>query len=258
VPQAVEFRSGFRVPRLIENVHSVSPIDGRACRVDRLPDGRTSLVLRVLDDGRADLTVIGPRTRALLKEATGFVRAVELQFKPGWVTPLLGLPANELTDRFIALEAIWGRAASELVADLFVAKSVSELVARMERAFASRARYLFEPTSAPLARRAARLMESGNVRVDSVADHLGVTSRHLRRAFTENIGVSPKNFARSARLQRALRMLDTKTASAGVDWVHVASNAGYYDQAHLIADFRDLIGLTPGAFTRRARVARER
>jgi AraC-like DNA-binding protein len=65
--------------------------------------------------------------------------------------------------------------------------------------------------------------------------------------FTESIGIGPKDFARAARLQRAVRMTKTST-----DWGRIAADVGYYDQAHLIADFRDLVGLTPGAFAKRA------
>jgi transcriptional regulator GlxA family with amidase domain len=95
------------------------------------------------------------------------------------------------------------------------------------------------------------LLEGDQIRVESVANRLGVTSRHLRRAFTETIGIAPKHFARSVRLQRALRMV-----AASNDWSRVATDAGYYDQAHLIADFRELLGLTPGAFVKRNQHAR--
>lgn len=48
-------------------------------------------------------------------------------------------------------------------------------------------------------------------------------------------------------MQRAVRM-----AASSEDWVRIAADAGYYDQSHLIADFRELIGLTPGTFLKRA------
>lgn len=35
-------------------------------------------------------------------------------------------------------------------------------------------------------------------------------------------------------------------------WARIAVDAGYYDQSHLIADFQELVGLTPGAFLERA------
>lgn len=248
VLQTTEAVSTFPLSRFVESVQLVALMGDRARRVDRLPDGRTSLVFRVLEGGRrGDVTVMGPRTRALLKDATGFVQALMVQFKPGWSTPLLGVAAGELTDGFVMLEDLWGGSGRELVFELLGAKSMPERLDRIARALTSRAGSAFEPTSAPLARRAARLMEAGEVRVEHVADRLGVTARHLRRAFVENIGIGPKDFARSARLQRAVRMAATSS-----DWGRIAAEAGYYDQAHLIADFRDLVGLTPTAFSKRA------
>ena len=79
-----------------------------------------------------------------------------------------------------------------------------------------------------------------------MAKRLGVTTRHLRRAFIEGVGVGPKDFARTDRLQRAIRYAETSS-----DWGRIAADTGYYDQSHLIADFRQLLGLTPNAFLRR-------
>lgn len=234
--------------RIVESVQTVAPGRGRARRVDRLPDGRASLVFRVLDEGRpADLTVLGPRTRALLKDATGFVLAVMFQLEPGSSRPFLGVPAGELTDRLIALEDLWGRPTSDLCRDLQLSTSLPQMLDRLSRAFPLRLPHTPEPPSARLARHAARLLDQENVRVDGLADRLGVTTRHLHRAFMENIGIGPKDFARSARLQRALRLASTST-----DWCRIAVAAGYYDQSHLIADFHDLVGLTPSAFMKRA------
>lgn len=231
----------------VEDARAIVPVDGRA-RHAWLPDGRTTLVFRVLDGGRrGDVCVAGPRTHALFKDIHGLTRAAIFQLKPGWSVSLFGLAANALTDQILPLEEIWGRAGSDLYAELFATRDVPELVACVSRAFASRPRRDFEPAAARLARRATRLLEGGEARVEQVAEHLGVTPRHLHRAFTENVGVGPKEFARAARLQRALRMMTPSN-----DWGRIAADAGYYDQAHLIADFRKLLGVTPGAFVRRA------
>ncbi|WP_437673011.1 helix-turn-helix domain-containing protein [Sorangium sp. So ce131] len=238
----------FSLPRFVEDVRVIAPAAGRACHVDRLPDGRTTLVFRVIERGRkGDVCVAGPRTRALFKDATGIARAVMLQFKPGWSASLLGVAANALTDRIIPLEDIWGRSGGDLCYELLAARSLPEVLDRLSRAIALRTRQASEPASARLARRAVHLLEGDEVRVESVAERLGVTARHLRRAFTESVGIGPKEFARTVRLQRALRM-----AATSKDWARIAADAGYYDQAHLIADFRELVGLTPGAFLKRA------
>jgi AraC-like DNA-binding protein len=238
----------FSLSRFIEDIRVVVPVAGRALEVERLPDGRTTLVFRVIEEGRkGDLSVAGPRTRALFKHATGVERVVILQFKPGWSAPLLGVAASALTDRIVLLEDIWGRSGGDLCLELLAAPSLTHVIDRFTHALALRTRQTFEPASGRLARNAVRLLEGGEVRVESVAERLGVSARHLRRAFTENVGVGPKEFARTVRLQRAVRR-----AATSKDWARIAADVGYYDQAHLIADFRRLVGLTPGAFLKRA------
>ncbi|MFV8753829.1 helix-turn-helix domain-containing protein [Nannocystaceae bacterium ST9] len=235
-------------PHFIEDIRAVEADAGRSFEVARLPDGRTTLVFRAFDDGqRGDVAVAGPRTRAQFKHATGVARAVIVRFKPGWSAPLLGVTANALTDRIVLLDELWGRSGADLCRELLAAASLADVIDRLTRALSLRTPRPFEPASGRLARRAVHLLEAGEVRVESAAEQLGVSARHLRRAFKESVGVGPKEFVRALRLQRALRR-----AATSKDWARIAMDAGYYDQAHLIADFRRLVGLTPGAFLKRA------
>lgn len=250
MPIAMDAAPTFSLSRFVEDIRAVVPVAGRPFDVEWLPNGRTTLVFRVLEEGRrGDVTVAGPRTRAQFKNASGIARAVMVQFKPGWSAPLLGVAADTLTDQIVLLEDIWGRSGADLCLDLLAAPGLPDVMDRLTRALALRALRVaetFEPASGLLARRAVRLLEGGEVRVESVAERLGVTARHLRRAFKESVGIGPKEFARSVRLQRAVRR-----AATTKDWAAIAADAGYYDQAHLIADFRQLVGLTPGAFLKR-------
>lgn len=244
MPRPVDSAATFSLARFVEDVRVLVPVAGRIHRVEQLPDGRTNLHYRVMEGGRtADVTLAGPRTRALFKDPTGVAQVVSLRFKPGWAAPLFGVPASALTDRYVALEDIWGRSGADLCHELLAARSVPDVLGRLSRAIAVHSDRNDEPASASLARRAVRLLEEGEARVEHVAARLGVTARHLRRAFTESVGIGPKEFARTVRLQRAVRL-----AATSKDWAYIAACAGYYDQAHLIADFRDLVGLTPGAF----------
>jgi AraC-like DNA-binding protein len=229
--------------RFIEHVDEVPAGDTR--RLDRLPDGRTLLIFRAHDAGDGDLTLTGPRTQANFKASSG-VAAVIVRFKPGWSRALFGVAANELTDRYVSLSDAWGRPVDALCDELLAARGATEVVNRLSDAFARRSRDTFEPMSASLARRAVRLLEGDEARVDAVAARLGVTARHLRRAFVESIGVGPKEYARSVRLHRALRR-----AEASSDWARIATDVGYYDQAHLISEFRHLVGLTPVEYANR-------
>jgi len=234
----------FSIARFVEDARMVSPVRDEPFAIEWLPNGRTSLVVRVPEDGRGDAYVIGPRTRAKFKRATGFVRATVIQFKPGWSPSLFGVPANALTDQLVTLDELWGASSGDITTALVAARSVPAMLDRLSRAVA--ARTPFESASAGLARRAARMFEAAETRVQVVAQQLGVTARHLRRAFVESVGIGPKEFARGVRLHRAIR-----ESARSRDWGVIARDAGYYDQAHLIGDFRDLVGLTPSAYLAR-------
>lgn len=136
----------------------VSTVRDEPLVIDWLPNGRTSLVVRVTEEGRGDAYVIGPRTRAKFKRATGFVRATAIQFKPGWSPWLFGVPANALTDQLITLDELWGSASGDVTAELVAAHSVPAMLERLSRAVAVRS--TAESASARLARRAARMFEA--------------------------------------------------------------------------------------------------
>lgn len=240
----------MHIARCVEDVHVCAPDARGVFHVDSLPDGRASLVIRVTG-AHGDVSIAGPRTRAVYKRVTGVSRAIVVRFKPGWAPLFFGVPTGVLKDRIVLLDEVWGRSSGDVCADLATARTSAEAIERLGRAVAMRTKRDVEPTSAALARRAVRLLEDGEARVDRVAAQLGVTARHLRRAFVDNVGVAPKEFARSVRLQRALTFFG-HGATASRDWARIAVDAGYYDQAHLISDFKQLVGLTPSAFVQRA------
>lgn len=229
----------------VDAVRIVAPTPGIPHDIERLPDGKSMLVLRMLDDGTGDVSLLGPRTRALFKTATGVTRAVMIELQPGAAAALFGVPMNELVDRHVLLEDLWGRFGAELRDELLAMHSTAAIIDRLAQVFAAHVDHT-RISSTRLARRAVQVLERNDVhRVEEVAANLDVTARHLRRVFVESIGIGPKEFARCLRLQRAVRH------AATADWGRVAADAGYYDQAHLIADFHDLVGVTPSAYGRR-------
>jgi transcriptional regulator GlxA family with amidase domain len=80
-------------------------------------------------------------------------------------------------------------------------------------------------------------------RVADVATALGLTRRHLERAFHRELGLSPGAVSRTARLQRSLTALVHGTSLSAA-----AHSGGFADQPHLTRTMRDLVGLTPATF----------
>ncbi|GAA4540629.1 helix-turn-helix domain-containing protein [Pseudonocardia xishanensis] len=85
------------------------------------------------------------------------------------------------------------------------------------------------------------------VRVDQVAERLGVSARSVQRLARRHIGLGPLAVLRRYRLQEAAQRL---REDAGVTIAQVAADLGYADQAHLAADFRTALGGTPNAYRR--------
>jgi transcriptional regulator GlxA family with amidase domain len=80
--------------------------------------------------------------------------------------------------------------------------------------------------------------------VSTVAAELGLSERHLRRLFREAVGVSPKEFAKLVRFDRAISAAHEDVRA---NWASIAAATGYYDQAHLIGEFQSISGVTPRA-----------
>ena len=86
------------------------------------------------------------------------------------------------------------------------------------------------------------LLAAPSCSIDAVAVQTGWSRRQMERLFESRVGLEPKTFARLARFQSALRW---RREFPGRGWAEVAAACGYYDQAHLIAGFRQFGGEAP-------------
>ncbi len=172
-----------------------------------------------------------------------------IRLRPAGAYALLAGAVAEVSDRTHDLDALLGRAAAELAERCHGARSPE---ARLRCADAwLRARLAAPRRLDPaIAWSAAALEQSGGVLpIAALRAETGYSKARLAAAFRAQIGFSPKRYARIVRLRRAMALLHAGRLSA----VEVALDAGYADQAHMVSDFRDLTGLTPGAFTRAPR-----
>jgi AraC-like DNA-binding protein len=102
---------------------------------------------------------------------------------------------------------------------------------------------------------AARLVAGEARSLQRLAQQAGLNVRTFHRTFRERMGVSPKLFARIARLDRMIR---ARNAAPETDWLSLAIEAGFYDHQHMARDFRDLCLSSPTAFYAGEQAAPER
>ncbi|WP_194832762.1 helix-turn-helix domain-containing protein [Nocardia sp. XZ_19_369] len=224
-----------------------------------LPQTATTLVQRTEQFGPREILVIGPQTTAFYTEPIQPAGCVQLRLAPGATRPLLGVPAAALTNRVVRLADLPGAAAD--LADQLAELAPEEMVAFLEEALPQR---ISENEALRTQRdvlRAAVVALSTDPTghsVQALAGELAVSERQLRNLFTAGIGLSPKHFARIDRVRRVLaqagnaRWLTADTQPARTTLAQLAADNGYFDQSHMTADFRTLMGVPPTSFLRGA------
>jgi AraC-like DNA-binding protein len=181
-------------------------------------------------------------------ETGGSQGGVQVDMTPVGAHLLLGIPMDELAQRVVTLEEMFGRGGTllrEAVAEAPDWAARFSVVDEFLLTLLDRAR-----SPVPSVTRAlGRLHESGGtVPVGVLAAEIGCSRRHLISRFREQVGVTPKLLARILRFERALALVDSRTE---MGWAEIAQACGYYDQAHMIRDFHQFAGSPPSEFARR-------
>ena len=187
----------------------------------------------------------GAYARSLFVDTREHVMGVH--FKPGGAFRFLGVPASELVDIHVDLEALWGRPTQDLREQLCAAAGPAKRFRVLERALVARLKNTLEEHRAVRAALDIFGRDAGEARTRDLAAHLGLSQRHFIKVFSKQVGVTPKLFGRVQRFQRAA---DLTRSSSTPDWADIAAACGYFDQSHLIHDFQTLSGLSPTEFHR--------
>ena len=173
-----------RLPHVIA-WRSRTPPGHHAVRI--LPDGCLDLIWH---DGR--VFVAGPDTTAQISEDSGGGSLFGLRFAAGTGPLVVGMPADELTDRQVPLDQLWSPAEVRRIA------SSDRPGEALEEAALRRWR---EPDPA-LVEVAGRARAGWTV--DAIAERLGLSARQLQRRVRSGFGYGPKHLIRVLRFQRAV------------------------------------------------------
>jgi AraC-like DNA-binding protein len=191
--------------------------------------------------------LVGPHSRRrediLL---TGHLDVFSIRFTPIGFRTLFGVPAHAIANAAEPAALVLGPQIARLEDRLAAAEPAAR--AAVAENFLLEILHLtgIASTLAPIAAIARTLKaRHGDVNLTALAAAHEITPRQLQRGFQEHVGLSPKLFARLARLNRALSLSRRPGAP---DWSALAAATGYFDHSHMLRDFRDLIGQTPVEF----------
>jgi len=198
-----------------------------------LPDGCIDILIE-LDGDAVTPRVVGTMTRALVIPPGPQLRVVAVRFRPGAAAAFLRVDADELTDLDIDVPAL----------GLDLAIDPRDPLGSLTRYLLSRLPLSSQPVTSYAI---ARLLHAAPS-LPELARETGWSRQWLTRECRRRVGVTPKQLARVARLQRAIIALQTLAARPRLPSHGLAALApalGYFDQAHMAKDFRELAGCTP-------------
>jgi AraC-like DNA-binding protein len=184
----------------------------------------------------------GIRTRCITIPSGRDSEMFIVNFRKGRAYPFLDHPANELVDSISEGDLILPPTIGAL-RDLLLETPTPETK------FLAAARFLYESFKGRLQENPfityavdALSIRQNKKSLEQLASKSGYSQKHLIHLFKHHVGLTPKTYLKIERFQHTIAMLEHTTSP---DWAALALEAGFYDQAHFIHDFKQFSGLTP-------------
>jgi AraC-like DNA-binding protein len=246
------FRHGRRIPsgdlgRFVEHFWTVEwDLRDRApVVVETLPHPCVYLLIEDEDSERTGVAGVNPGR--FTREIQGRGRVIGTKFRPAMFHPFFKGRVSEIRGRVVSFPSVFGGTGGKLVEGVLAEPDTPAAVLLVEGFLTP---LLSEPNQDLEALRDSveRIsIDRSIVRVEQVAAMADMNLRRLQRVFNEFVGIGPKWVIRRYRLQEAALLL---ISGAPIDMPDLALRLGYFDQAHLIRDFRAAIGKTPAEFAK--------
>ena len=171
----------------------------------------------------------------------GTFQSFLIMFQVHGLTDLFGVPSSEITNHTYDADAVLGKPIRELEQRLGNFETFQQRVSFANHFFAERLKHAQAVDRMAFAADQI-LSSSGKLAGAELAAQAGIGVRQFQREFSARFGANPKLFSRIVRFQNAL---DTKARSSTKSWTDVAHELGYFDQMHMVHDFREFTGESP-------------
>jgi AraC-like DNA-binding protein len=168
---------------------------------------------------------------------------VKVGFQPGGLFRLLGIPISELEadEKINASEVLLGRDIQFILEQLNEVTSYEEMAATLQNWLLGKLAKL--KRELPIDKVLPLLTKTGALHnITEVASQSCVSIRQLERLYKQRIGLPPQHYARLVRFTKAWILKENNNQ---VKWTNLAYECGYFDQMHLIRDFKEFTGITP-------------
>jgi AraC-like DNA-binding protein len=187
------------------------------------------------------IVLIGPQYSRVNVKVHTRLFAIRVDFLPGAMYNLLGIPMHELFDGgFDALD-FFGAEMRDIAGQLQETSDLEAGKNMVEKFLLNRVARL--KGTLPFDSAMHILLNSnGIMSIEKAASLSCLSLKQFERKCKERIGMNPKLYARILKFSKAYRLHE---AFPQFSWIKIAYEAGYYDQMHMIRDFKAFAGVNP-------------
>lgn len=241
-------------PYVLQYVGWVDRSSTAVCRRE-LPSGVVPLIINfdaVVRERKADSAewtahrtfTAGLHDAYTLVESAGPGEGMQVNFTALGARLFFDRPLVDISNRTVEVDAVLGSAAHRLVARLHQAASWKDRFGIVDREITSRIESARQPPAAVAWGLQQLVRTGGRARIAGLVRATSWSERHFGSQFTQNVGLTPKAFARVLRFRCAVQLM---TSGGAGNLADVAQTCGYFDQAHFSRDFRTFAGGAPSS-----------
>jgi AraC-like DNA-binding protein len=189
-----------------------------------------------------DTFVAGMYDSFVIVESQGDCCCIQVNFTPVGARLFFQVPLGELSNRSVRLDELYGDQSKRIVEALAEAGDWDRRFDLLERLIVHRI-----ATAKPLRQEilwAWKTMQEagGKLEIAGLAQELCWSHKHLISQFRDHLGAPPKRLGRVLRFEKTIKRIGETRSPR---WVELAFDCGYFDQSHMIREFRELAGCTP-------------
>lgn len=194
-------------------------------------------------------TLVGPQFSRVNIKVFRQLHAIRIDFLPGGLYRLLGLPMLELFDCGYDATIFFGADINKINEQLQNTNDLETGKNIVESFLLKQIKNVKEFLPIDLALRML-LQQNGNMSMEKIASLSCLSLKTFERKCKDRIGMNPKTFSRILKFSKAYRIHE---AYPQLSWTHIAYEAGYYDQMHMIKDFKVFAGVNPSVIEQQLR-----
>lgn len=186
-------------------------------------------------------TITGPQIERTILSIGHNHLMIKIGFQPGGLYRLLGCPMQEMVQKDYDGEAVFGSAVRHVVDALANVTDFTMMKNIADEFMLSQITKVKKPFSIDYV--IPEIIQHGGVlKIDALVEKACISNRQFERAFKDRMGVSPKFYSRLVRFGKAWLL---KENNSNMTWTEVAHECSYFDQMHLIRDFKVFTNTNP-------------